>query len=48
MMQMSPAMMFGMAVFFGFGVALGLALLAGTFYFIWRFVRVIEKRSEKL
>ncbi|GAX91657.1 hypothetical protein EFBL_3347 [Effusibacillus lacus] len=48
MMQMSPAMMFGVAAFWGLGIAIGLALLAGTFYLIWRFIRAIEKRNEKL
>jgi hypothetical protein len=43
--EMTPGMMFGMAAFLGVGLAFGLVLLSGTFYFIWRFVRIFEKRT---
>lgn len=37
--------MMGLSI--GIGLALGLAALAGTFYLIWRFIRVIEKKETK-
>lgn len=38
---------FIMCLGMGIGIALGLFLLAGTFYLIWRFIRAIEKRETK-
>jgi len=46
MLGMSGGMMLMMALCMGVGLALGLALLAGTFYLIWRLVRAIEKRTD--
>lgn len=34
-----------MGICIGVGIAIGLFLLAGTFYLIWRFIRAIEKRE---
>jgi hypothetical protein len=44
--EMPSSMMFGMSAFFGVGLALGLAFLAGTFYLLWRLVRALEKRMD--
>ena len=35
-----------MAICMGIGLAIGLFLIAGTFYLIWRFVRAIERRES--
>lgn len=45
--NMNGSMIAIMGLSLGFGVAVGLAALAGVFYLIWRFVRTIEK-SDKL
>jgi len=42
--KMSGSMIAIMGLSMGVGVAIGLALLAGTFYLIWRFIRALEKR----
>ncbi|MEB1807432.1 MAG: hypothetical protein LPK26_09040 [Bacillaceae bacterium] len=47
MSQMTPQMMYGMAAFIGIRLAFGLALLAGTFYFIWRLVKALENIALK-
>ncbi len=44
--NMNGSMMAIMGLSLGFGVAIGLAALAGVFYLIWRFVRAIEKRDK--
>ncbi|MEW9668055.1 PGF-CTERM sorting domain-containing protein [Ammoniphilus sp. 3BR4] len=44
--NMTGSMMAVMGLSLGFGIALGLAALAGTFYLIWRFVRAIETRNK--
>lgn len=44
--QMSGSMIAIMGLFIGVGIAIGLSLLAGTFYLIWRFIRILEKRSD--
>ncbi|MPM11717.1 hypothetical protein SDC9_58067 [bioreactor metagenome] len=38
--------LFLMCLGMGIGLAIGLFLLAGTFYLIWRFIRAIEKRDS--
>lgn len=38
--------LFLMCLGMGIGLAIGLFLLAGTFYLIWRFIRAIEKRES--
>lgn len=43
---MNGSMLAIMGFSLGFGAAVGLATLAGVFYLIWRFVRVIEKRDK--
>lgn len=44
--KMDGSMIAIMGLSLGVGIALGLAVLAGTFYLILRFVRAMEKRME--
>lgn len=43
--NMNGTMLVLMGLCIGLGIAFGLSMLAGTFYFIWRFIRALEKRS---
>lgn len=43
--NINTSTLIAMALFLGIGIAVGLFLLSGTFYLIWRFIRSIEKKD---
>ncbi|MNO00891.1 hypothetical protein D3C81_2208790 [compost metagenome] len=45
--QISGTMIALMGLCIGIGLAIGFSLLAGSFYLIWRFIRVFERNMGK-
>lgn len=44
MQKIDTSTLIAMALSLGIGISIGLFLLAGTFYLIWRFIRAIETK----